>query len=341
MVLRAWLISHGFSYRGLFWVTGILSFFLSAVADNLTTALMMGAIVLAVTKKKPEFITPALVNVVVAANAGGAFSPFGDITTLMVWQANKVAFFEFFALFVPSVVNYLVPALLMTPFLPTGSPGSGEEQVDLRPGALSVCALFLCTVALAIVFEHWLHLPPYLGMLTGLGLLMMYTWQLKMRAGAYIPEQQQAYEQQYGKLDPFERVSDAEWDTLLFFFGVIFAVGGLGYLGYLQLLSGAMYGQLGHTWTHIGVGLVSAIIDNIPVMFSILDMNPEMSLYQWLLVTLTAGVGGSLLAVGSAAGVAMMGIAQGRYTFIGHLRWSWAVAAGYIASIITHYLING
>lgn len=341
MALRAWLVSHGFSYRGLFWVTGILSFFLSAVADNLTTALVMGAVVLAVANSKPGFVAPALVNVVVAANAGGAFSPFGDITTLMVWQANKVEFFEFFALFVPSVVNYLVPAVLMTFFVPTGCPAAAEDRVEMLPGALAVCALFLCTVALAVVFEHWLHLPPYLGMMTGLALLMMYTWQIKWRARGQGTAQSEEYKRLYGTMDPFERVGDAEWDTLLFFFGVMFSVGALSYLGYLQLLSGVMYGELGYTWTHIAVGLVSAIVDNIPVMFSILDMSPDMGLFQWLLVTLTAGVGGSMLAVGSAAGVAMMGIAQGRYTFLSHLRWSWAVAAGYIAAIATHCLVNG
>jgi Na+/H+ antiporter NhaD/arsenite permease-like protein len=88
-------------------------------------------------------------------------------------------------------------------------------------------------------------------------------------------------------------------------------------------------------------GLFSAVVDNIPVMFAILSMSPEMDVSQWLLVTLTAGVGGSLLSVGSAAGVALMGQSKGNYTFFGHMRWSWAIALGYIASIYTHLLING
>jgi Na+/H+ antiporter NhaD/arsenite permease-like protein len=140
--------------------------------------------------------------------------------------------------------------------------------------------------------------------------------------------------------DIFHRVRDAEWDTLMFFFGVVFAVGGLGYIGYLKLLSAGMYGGLGPTTANILVGILSAIIDNIPVVFAVLSMSPDMDLYQWLLITLTAGVGGSLLSIGSAAGVALMGQSKGRYTFFTHLKWTPAIAAGYFASILAHYLVN-
>ncbi|MCK5346581.1 MAG: sodium:proton antiporter NhaD, partial [Candidatus Heimdallarchaeota archaeon] len=105
--LRSWLIRKGFGFRKLFWLTGILAFFISPIADNLTTALLMCAVVLAVGGKNTRFVSLACINIVVAANAGGAFSPFGDITTLMVWQKGIVDFWTFFALFVPSVVNYI------------------------------------------------------------------------------------------------------------------------------------------------------------------------------------------------------------------------------------------
>ena len=342
--LRVWLVRQGLGYRALFWVTGILAFFISPIADNLTTALVMGAVIMSVGKDAPRFAVPALINVVVAANAGGAFSPFGDITTLMVWQAGKVDFFEFFALFLPSVVNFVVPALLMTPFIPDEHPEAITGKVRLKKGALGMCLLFLLTIGLAVTFEQAFHLPPFLGMVTGLSLLMMYTWLLKLRTGGYIanrPERQKAYTRKYGHLDTFEKIAHAEWDTLFFFFGVIFAVGGLSYLGYLELLSLKMYGDFGPFFTNVAAGLMSAVIDNIPVMFAILDMSPEMDTFQWLLITLTAGVGGSLLSVGSAAGVALMGVSKGRYTFMSHMRWSWAVLIGYIASIATHWLVNG
>jgi len=101
-----------------------------------------------------------------------------------------------------------------------------------------------------------------------------------------------------------------------------------------------MYVQLGATYANVLVGILSAIVDNIPVMFAVLTMQPDMSLGQWLLVTLTAGVGGSLLSIGSAAGVALMGQSKGHYTFGSHLKWIWAIALGYVASIYTHLWIN-
>ncbi|MBC7476805.1 MAG: sodium:proton antiporter NhaD, partial [Pseudorhodobacter sp.] len=131
-----------------------------------------------------------------------------------------------------------------------------------------------------------------------------------------------------------------EWDTLLFFFGIIFAVGGLGVLGYLALASQGLYIGLGPTYANVIIGLLSAIVDNIPLMFAVLTMDPAMSDGQWLLITLTCGVGGSILSVGSAAGVALMGQARGLYGFSSHLRWSPAVALGYAAAVGCHLWLN-
>jgi Na+/H+ antiporter NhaD/arsenite permease-like protein len=140
--------------------------------------------------------------------------------------------------------------------------------------------------------------------------------------------------------DSFREVSRVEWDTLLFFFGVIMCVGGLGFIGYLDLVSAYIYGELGPTIANVVVGLISAMVDNIPVMVAVLEMHPAMSVQQWLLVTLTAGVGGSLLSIGSAAGIALMGQARGQYTFFTHLKWTPAIALGYGLSIWLHMVIN-
>jgi Na+/H+ antiporter NhaD/arsenite permease-like protein len=141
-------------------------------------------------------------------------------------------------------------------------------------------------------------------------------------------------------LNSFKEIERVEWDTLLFFFGIIFAVGGLGVLGYLNMANHFLFGQFGPTVANISIGLLSAVIDNIPMMYAVLTMNPDMSHGQWLLITLTAGVGGSLLAIGSAAGVALMGIARGQYTFMSHLKWSPIVLLGYAASIAAHMWLN-
>jgi Na+/H+ antiporter NhaD/arsenite permease-like protein len=329
--LRSWLVRKQFGYRQLFIITGVITFFLSAVADNLTAALLVGAVVMAVGADNPKFVSLGFINIVVAANAGGAFSPFGDITTLMVWQAEYVQFFDFFKLFIPSAVNYGVPAAIMYFAVPDEQPkASSEEAVFLKPGAIQVCSLFLLTIITAVSFHQILHLPPFMGMMVGLSALMIYGYRINV-----------LYSSQGQAFDIFDKVREAEWDTLFFFFGVVFAVGGLGYIGYLELLSGALYDGLGHTTANILVGMISAVIDNIPVMFAVLNMNLDMDLYQWLLVTLTAGVGGSMLSVGSAAGVALMGQSNHKYTFFTHLKWTPAIAAGYVGSILVHYLING
>lgn len=345
--LRSWLVRKGFGFRALFWVTGILAFFISPVADNLTTALLMAAVVMAVGGTNRRFVLLACINIVVAANAGGAFSPFGDITTLMVWQKSidtpggPVDFWAFFFLFLPSLVNWLVPAAAMHFAVPDEKPVSGGEQTGMKRGATGVIALFLVTIATAVSFHNFLHLPPVVGMLTGLGYLKLFAYYLKMTG-----EQTQFRGEEAEDLgspvafDIFQKVARAEWDTLFFFYGVVLCVGGLGFIGYLAMVSQIMYGDWGATTANIGIGLLSAIVDNIPVMFAVLTMMPEMSKGQWLLVTLTAGVGGSLLSIGSAAGVALMGQARGIYTFFGHLKWTPVIAAGYVASILVHLWLN-
>jgi Na+/H+ antiporter NhaD/arsenite permease-like protein len=488
--LRAFLVSRGFSLRLIFWVTGLLAFVISPIADNLTTALLMGAVVMAVGGDNIKFVALACINVVVAANAGGAFSPFGDITTLMVWQKGHVAFHEFFSIFLPSLVNWLVPAAIMSLTIGKDKPKIFDEQVTLKYGAYGIVGLFLATIITAVSFHNFLHLPPAAGMMLGLGFLGIFSYHIKVYEGRaehfdnmlgarsqdtantlrniiqsnqsldkliersteavfaidtehrvthwssameditgmpageaigstdywrkfyktkkmvladhvlnYMPEQmiEVQYKGHYrrnphiagaydvsgffedmgekgkwltfsaaplkdkeGKVlgavevledftdkraevkhfDIMQKIARAEWDTLMFFYGVILCVGGLAQFGYLNTLSLFAYQDLGPTVANIMVGILSAIVDNIPVMFAVLTMSPEMSHGQWLLVTLTAGVGGSMLSIGSAAGVALMGTARGKYTFGAHLKWTPVIILGYAASILCHLWIN-
>ena len=339
--LRSWLVSRQYSYRKLFWITGILAFFLSPIIDNLTTALVMCAVLLAVGKDSPKFVSIGCVNIVVAANAGGAFSPFGDITTLMVWQSGILDFQVFFALFIPSVVNYLVPAAIMSLAVPGSTPEAQGEDIRMKRGAKTMMFLFGCTIATAVSFHNFLHLPPFLGMMTGLAYLQIFGYYLRRTHDAKANNNVRCgHAGEVPAFDSFREIARAEWDTLLFFFGVIMCVGGLGFIGYLDLLSVFAYSELGATVANILVGIASAIVDNIPVMVAVLQMNPDMDVTQWLLVTLTAGVGGSLLSIGSAAGVALMGQARGQYTFFSHLKWTPAIAVGFGLSIWVHFLVN-
>jgi len=350
--LRAWMIRKGFSYKQLFWLTGFLAFFISPIADNLTTALLMCAVVMKVGEGDKRFINLCCINVVVAANAGGAFSPFGDITTLMVWQAGVLPFPEFFSLFIPALVNFLVPAIVMHFFVQNRQPSAANEVVELKRGARRIMALFLITIATAVACHTFLHLPPVLGMMMGLGYLQFFGYFLRKTLSKSLARKRALAEskgdaeavQRLGNVVPFDvfsPIARAEWDTLLFFYGVVMCVGGLGFMGYLALMSEILYTGLGATPTNIILGLSSSVIDNIPVMFAVLTMQPEMSHGNWLLITLTAGVGGSLLSIGSAAGVALMGQARGYYTFMGHLRWTPVILLGYFASIAVHFWING
>ncbi|MCB2148807.1 MAG: sodium:proton antiporter NhaD [Deltaproteobacteria bacterium] len=488
--LRAFLVSRGLSLRMIFWVTGTLAFFISPIADNLTTALLMGAVVMAVGGDNKKFVALACINVVVAANAGGAFSPFGDITTLMVWQKGKVQFNEFFNIFLPSLINWLVPAVVMSLAIEKRVPKPIDENVEMKYGAKAIMAFFLATIATAVCFHNFLHLPPVAGMMLGLGFLGPLSYHIKLHEGRserydyilgargaesvypittivkskldlssiiekvslpafaidtnhvviqwnkacetftgikaqevvgtrnqwkpfyeneqpvmadlvlnYMPERmidqhyeghfkrneyiEGAYEasrfvptlgkegrwvsfsgaplkdetgnlvgavevlQDYTEkkaaaqhFDLMKKIARAEWDTLLFFYGVILCVGGLAQFGYLAAISKFMYLGLGATTANVIVGFLSAVVDNIPVMFAVLTMDPAMSHGQWLLATLTAGVGGSMLSIGSAAGVALMGTARGTYTFGAHLKWTPVILLGYAASIACHLFVN-
>ena len=353
--LRAWLVSQSFSFRSIFWITGLLSFFISPIADNLTTAILMSTVIIKVGTNNPRFAAVACINVVVASNAGGAFSPFGDITTLMVWQKGIVKFQEFFVLFFPSLVSWLIPAVIMSFVVTREKPARLYEKAVIKDGGWVIVWMFLITVAMAVSTHSFLNLPPVLGMMTGLGFLKLYGHHLKTRdyffpkpakddlSGSALEVEDRQSATATPKLesfDIFKSLERAEWDTLMFFYGIILCVGGISAFGYLAVASEFMYGDLGPTFANILVGILSSIVDNIPVMFSVLTVLPDMSLGQWLLVTLTAGVGGSILSIGSAAGVAVMGQARGIYTFLNHLKWSWVILLGYGAGIWVHFLLN-
>src|SRR4030066_981030 len=173
----------------------------------------------------------------------------------------------------------------------------------MRRGALIIAALFLFTIALAVSFHSALGLPPVIGMLTGLSLLQFFAYYLKVRGEKTHARGGDA--ENIGSpvaFDIFRKVARAEWDTLFFFYGVVMCVGGLGFIGYLGMISQVICGEWGATNANIAIGLISAVVDNIPVMFAVLTMMPDMSVGQWLLVTLTAGVGGSMLSIGSGGG---------------------------------------
>ena len=350
--LRAKLVKMKLKNKGIFWFTGFLAFFISPIADNLTTALILSAVVLSVSQDS-KFISLALTNIVVAANAGGVFSPFGDITSLLIWQAGKLEFFHFFQLFLPSLINFLVPAALMSLFLPNLNICAVNLEAEILPGGLKIILLFILTILTSVLVHASFHMPPVFGMMIGLGYLKILNYYnyISTERGRKKYTQKRDWEardvnlgaiqvkQEFGNFNIFKSIAGSEWDTLLFFFGVILAVGGLGFIGYLSVAADMLYNDLGPTIANVSIGFLSALVDNIPVMFAVLNMDPEMTQQQWLLVTLTSGTGGSLLSIGSAAGVALMGQARGSYSFLSHFKWSPFILIGYIMSVLSVFFL--
>jgi hypothetical protein len=278
-----------------------------------------------------------------------------------------VPFAHFFSLLIPSILNFLVPAAVMHFWVPKEFPLSAGAPQPLRHGAKGIIILFAMTIITAVCFENFLGLPPVAGMLAGLTYLSFYFFYLyKVRVeGKHPPKSTGSKHEKAANMplkeavavknvaimpnlaetkqhfDVFHSVAHLEWDTLLYFYGVMVSVGGLSFIGYLTLASKFLYGSdLDPSVANILVGIISAFIDNGTIMYAVLTMAPKISEGQWLLVTLTAGVGGSLLAIGSAAGVGLMGQTKGAYSFVSHLKWTPVIALGYAASIVAHFLIN-
>ena len=325
-VLKHKLVSKGYSYKKLFWLTGLLAFFISPVADNLTTALILSTVLFTIDKKKTEFLVPGAINIVVAANAGGAWSPFGDITTLMAWTAQKGEFVDFLFLFPAAFLGWGFTAWLLSMFVPKGMPhfdALTEVIPRIKEGGMAVVYIGILTITISVLMHIFMHFPAMWGMMFGLAILKMYTYFQKRK-----PTQDQ--------INIYASMAKVENDTLLFFFGILSAVGALHFMGFLEYVHN-MYGLIGISNANIGVGFISAIIDNVPVMSAILKANPSMGADEWMLVTLTAGIGGSLISFGSAAGVGVMGKMKGIYTFSSHLKYAWTILAGYALSIAIWY----
>lgn len=320
------LISKGFTYKKIFWFTGILAFFISPIADNLTTALILSTVLFTIDREKVSFLVPGAISIVVAANAGGAWSPFGDITTLMAWTAGKGAFADFLYLFPASISGWLVTSFLLSLSVPEGKPvfdPHSQFEPMLRKGGMMVVYIGIATIIISVFAHQFFHFPPMWGMMFGLAVLKLYSYQLRTKGTE--------------GFDVYINMRNVEQDTLFFFFGILSAVGALHFLGYLHYIHN-FYDTMGSTASNIGIGFLSAIVDNVPVMSAILKSSPSMEIDQWLLVTMTAGIGGSLISFGSAAGVGVMGRMPGIYTFSSHMKHAWTILVGYIVSISIWYI---
>lgn len=329
------LLQFEISDRQLFWMMGFITFIASALLDNLTSTLIMIQIGRHLYIRKRNFVIYAI-NIVIAANAGGAMSPVGDVTTIMLWLAGKFTAWQvLFYGFVPSVLAWVVPQAMLT-FKIRNENRKSRESKEILPLQWSIIFIGLFTFGFAVIVNI-LHLPPFIGILLGLGaaaIVIDYRLKrgtLKKKAGHIV-----------------NIIKTIDMATLTFFIGILLAVGALNYQGVLGDVALLIFGDnpaanpvniiVGHT----SLGLLSALVDNVPLTAAVIKMLPEgISFTYWVLLAITAGTGGSILVIGSAAGVAAMGqvkeLTLARYVRSGTL----PALMGYAAAVVSWYLLFG
>jgi Na+/H+ antiporter NhaD/arsenite permease-like protein len=327
------------SRRQLLWLVGGITFVLSAILDNLTTSIVMAALMRKLMTEREDLWTFGGV-VIIAANAGGAWSPIGDVTTIMLWIGGQVTTWNIIAkTLLPSIVCLIVPLLWLSlrsrgHVVRPPEESATAQRVVPRHTRLMVFALGLATLLGVPVFKGLTHLPPFMGIMFGLGILWWYT----ERVHADDHENRG----QYQVTAILTRIDHA---SILFFLGILIAIGGLETSGHLTRLAAALDDRIPNVFAlNTVIGILSAIVDNVPLVAAAQGMYP-LTTYQpdhifWELLALCAGTGGSLLIIGSAAGVAVMGVLK--IDFMWYARRMLVPAAlGYGGAIVTFWLMWG
>jgi len=314
----------------LLWILSILTFFMSATLDNLTTSIVMVALLRKLIDDKHDRWFYAGM-VIIAANAGGAWSPIGDVTTIMLWIAGKVTTGNIIVMTVlPSLVSMIVPLIILS-FTMKGNVKRPEMQVDqskfVIPKSQSNAIFFIGVLGLLFVpvFKSVTHLPPYLGMLFSLGVL----WTVTEILNAKRAKMGEGEQKQLTIIGVLQKV---DVPSVLFFLGILLAVSALATAGHLMLLADVLRVNIGNLYViNIIIGVLSAIVDNVPLVAGAMGMyNFVPDHYFWMFLAYCAGTGGSILIIGSAAGVAVMGMEK--IDFIWYLKkLSLLALVGYLA----------
>ncbi len=333
-LMRMRLLKLGLDDYKQLWVIGVASFFASAVIDNLTAALVMLAIAGRFFRGANMLV--AAVTIVIAANAGGAWSPIGDVTTIMLWLAGKFTATEIIAwTFLPAATTFVVCTSLLARGLRGDTRDIMEETVALSGSEKAIVVSALASFSLPLLFSR-IGLQPYFGLIFGLGIVGMLIAAFRLRA-ADVLEDVAGSHKTHLTSDIEKALARIDVASLLFFAGILLAVGALDHLGILSQISNVLLGEKpGVTRLVAGnaaLGVLSAILDNIPLTAAAIGMLATTDPAIWSLLALTVGTGGSMLAIGSAAGVVAMGRVEG-LTFSRYMRMATIPAAvGYAAGI--------
>ncbi len=338
-VIKDWITTK--NKIKLLWITGIIAFLLSSIIDNLTTTIVLISLLRKLVPDRNERLWYVCL-IITAANAGGAWSPIGDVTTTMLWIGKKVTSIQLMEYIVlPAIVCFIVPYFLVSfKSIFKGDLDEGENKNVFNKKLLSSNTMLFLGLAMIIfvpIFKTLTHLPPYIGMMLSLGVV----WAVS----EYIHPEENFDESERHKYSPHKALSRIELSSILFFLGILLAIAAFetAVISDVSILrSGAE--ALSHSIPNINVvliilGFVSAVIDNVPLVAAGMGMydNP-LDDHLWHFMAYTAGTGGSMLIIGSAAGVAAMGMEK--IDFIWYLKnISWVTAAGYLAGCAVFLLL--
>ena len=322
--LNGWLKARGLGARGMFWATGALSAMLAPFINNFTTAMIFGKSITHMSSHT-RYRHIALCNIVVASNSGVWF--LGTSTSLMVLLAGKISLLGLLLLLPSALIGWLLFALVMHLFYLR--PLKGEDLLDvsdtvdsaLKPGGAGIALVGLLAVVGAVLCNVVLHVSIEFAIGIGLGFVALYTWTL-MRRGIELPWQDQ--------------LQKVEWNALLFFIGIITSVACLNHVGWLSYIS-RLFEMFDPTTVNLLLGVISGIMDNVPVEAAALMSKPNLGADQWALNTLMVGIGGSLTVVGSAAGIMAMTLDRS-YSFGVHLRFLPAILVNFFGSLGAWYV---
>lgn len=341
--------------RTLLWLITVLTFFMSAILDNLTTAIVMTMLIRKIVDdQKDRWLFAGMI--ILAANSGGAWSPIGDVTTIMLWVRGNVSTNVLLQnLLIPSLVSVLIPLLIMSKSMKGNLPPKNEDESNdnflswvSKKERVSIFVLGVSGLLLVPVYKTVFHIPPFMGVLLSLSFIWVYTEVMyAKKSNVEEPE----------KMRVATVIKKIDGSTLLFFLGILLAVAALQSAGVLESMAQMLDNKLHNVYfVNLLIGLLSSVVDNVPLVAGAIGMYPiatEMSIAAsadpaylanfvqdgifWQLLTYCAGVGGSILIIGSAAGVVVMGLEK--MNFIWYLKKiSWIALLGYLAGAATFYL---
>ncbi len=320
--LNGYLLKRGLGAKGLFWATGALSALLSPFVNNITTAMIFGKSIKQISENR-RFTHVALCNIIIASNSGVWF--LGTATSLMVVLAGKISIVGLLLLIPASIIGWIASAIVLQAFYLTKLPedvlSEAKNDTMLKPGALALIAIAVVGLIAAVLMNVLLNVKIEMAIGMALGAVTLYCWRLKKRGEP---------------IQMLVQLQKVEWNTLMFFIGIISGVAALNHAGWLRYIS-HLFEVVSPTWVNVILGVISGILDNVPVEAAALMSNPKLSLDQWALNALMVGIGGSLTVIGSAAGVMIMSIDKS-YTFGVHLKYLPAILVNFFTSLAVWYI---